>query len=119
MEERGLSYGFVITRMSKRPWKYRGLMTKRYKYDLNEKQTVTAAAFTFTRMLKYGCRGDDVKELKAALKKKGYGGLDLKNGNFYGSTKKVVKAFQRDNGLTIDGIAGPKTYATLGVKYRL
>ena len=119
MEERGLSYGFVITRMSKRPWKYRGLMTKRYKYDLSEKQTVTAEAFTFTRLLKYGCRGDDVKELKAALKKKGYGGLTLTNGNFYGSTKKVVKQFQRDNGLTIDGIAGSKTYGALGVKYKL
>ena len=119
MEERGLSYGFVITRMSKRPWKYRGLMTKRYSYDMNEKQTVNTTVFTFTRMLKYGCRGDDVKELKAALKKKGYGGLTLTNGNFYSSTKKVVKQFQRDHGLTIDGIAGSKTYSALGVKYKL
>lgn len=71
MEERRLSCGFVITRMSKRPWKHRGLMTKCYKYDLSEKQTVTASAFTFTRVLKYGCHGDDVKELKSALKKKG------------------------------------------------
>lgn len=119
MEERGLSYGFVVTRMSKRPWKYRGLMTKRYSYEGVDTQPVTDSAFVFTRLLKYGCRGDDVKSLKLALKKKGYGGLTLTNGNFYGSTRKVVKQFQRDNGLTIDGIAGSKTYSALGVKYRL
>ena len=28
VESRGTKYGVVITRMSKRPWKYRGLMTK-------------------------------------------------------------------------------------------
>lgn len=118
MEERGLSYGFVITRMSKRAWKYRGLMTKKYSYDLVETQPASGA-FTFTRLLKYGCKGDDVKKLKEALKAKGYGGLDITNGNFYGSTRKVVKAFQADHGLTIDGIAGSKTYAALGVKYRV
>lgn len=75
--------------------------------------------FTFTRLLKYGCVGEDVKELKKALEAKGYGGLTLTNGNFYGSTRTVVKQFQKDNGLTVDGIAGKKTYAALGVNYRL
>lgn len=120
MEERGLSYGFVITRMSKRAWKYRGLMTKRYKYNGADSQPKTeATGFVFSRLLKYGCRGDDVKELKKALKAKGYGGLTLTNGNFYASTRSVVKAFQRDNGLSIDGVAGPKTYAALDVKYKV
>ena len=120
MEERGLSYGFVITRMSKRAWKYRGLMTKRYKYTGADSQPKTeATGFVFSRLLKYGCKGDDVKELKKALKAKGYGGLTLTNGNFYGATRTKVKAFQRDNGLSVDGIAGPKTYAALDVKYKV
>lgn len=120
MEERGLSYGFVITRMSKRAWKYRGLMTKRYSYASVDSQPQTeATGFVFTRQLKYGCKGDDVKELKQALKAKGYGGLTLTNGNFYGATRTKVKAFQRDNGLSVDGIAGPKTYAALDVKYKV
>jgi hypothetical protein len=32
IEARGLSYGVVITNMATRPWKYRGLMTKRFEY---------------------------------------------------------------------------------------
>lgn len=120
MEERGLSYGFVITRMSKRVWKYRGLMTNRYQYDISDTQPETPSSqFIFSRILKSGCTGDDVKELKKALNKKGYSGLTLTNGNFYSSTLKVVKAFQADNGLTIDGIVGSKTYAALGVKFKL
>lgn len=70
--------------------------------------------FYFKRNLKYGCRGEDVKELKKLLEKKGYGGLTLTNGNFYGSTRAVVKQFQKDHRLTVDGIAGPKTIAALG-----
>lgn len=119
MEERGLSYGFVITRMSKRAWKYRGLMTKRYQYDTQQQPETSSSTFIFTRVLKYGCTGEDVKELKKALKKKGQGGLTLTNGNFYSSTCNVVKAFQSANGLTADGIAGAKTYAALGVKFKL
>ena len=75
MEERGLSYGFVITRMSKRGWKYRGLMTKRYSYDDVPAQPAavnTSGAFAFSRLLKYGCKGDDVIELKKLLIAKGY-----------------------------------------------
>jgi hypothetical protein len=33
VECRGLSYGLVITRLSKRSWRYRGLMTKKFAYD--------------------------------------------------------------------------------------
>lgn len=120
MEERGLSYGFVITQMSKRAWKYRGLMTNRYQYDTKQKQQVTNdSSFIFTRILKNGCIGDDVKELKKALAKKGYVGLTLTNANYFNSTRNVVKFFQADNGLTIDGVAGSKTYAALGVKFKL
>lgn len=75
--------------------------------------------YTFTRVLKYGRKGEDVKELKAALLAKGYGGLTLSNGNFYASTKKIVKQFQRDNGLAVDGIVGKNTFNALGVKHSL
>ena len=119
-EERGLSYGFVITRMSKRPWKYRGLMTNRYKYDKVLTQPVAKESdFIFTRVLKRGCSGDDVKELKKALAKKGYTGLTPTNANFYESTTTIIKAFQKDHGLTIDGVAGSRTYGALAVKYNL
>lgn len=119
MEERGLSYGFVVTRMSKRPWMYRGLMTKRYTYDKRQSQPDKSdSTFIFTRILKYGCSGDDVKELKKTLARYGYTGLTLSNANFYESTKKMVKKFQSDHDLTVDGIVGPKTYSALKVKYK-
>lgn len=70
-------------------------------------------------MLKHGCIGEDVKELKKALAKHGYDDLTLTNGNFYSLTRNTVKAFQRDKGLTVDGIVGPKTFEKLGVQFKL
>lgn len=127
MEERGLSYGFVVTRMSKRSWKYRGLMTKRYSYSNADKQPETttpaaSGAAIFTRLLKYGRKGDDVIELKKLLIKEGYSkGITVNtksSRNFYGSTRTQVKAYQRDNGLTVDGIAGKNTITALGGVWR-
>lgn len=120
MEERGLSYGFVITQMSKRtsPWKYRGLMTKRYEYSVIEKPSVPPAdpdGFIFHRVLKYGCVGPDVMELKKALAAKGFGSLTIGNPNFFSETQRVVCEFQKANQLTVDGIVGVDTYKALGV----
>ena len=68
MEERGLSYGFVVTQMSKRAWKYRGLMTKRYQYDTGAKHPAgSGAVFVFTRMLKHGFIVAMFKELQKHL----------------------------------------------------
>ncbi len=119
MEERGLSYGFVVTRMSKRAWKYRGLMTRRYSYGEAAQQPEAApGAYVFTRLLKYGRKGDDVVELKKLLIAAGYSaGITINTGssrNFYSSTRAAVKQYQRDNGLTVDGIAGRNTIRALG-----
>lgn len=122
VEERGLSYGCVITRMSKRAWKYRGLMTKIFDYGEAEKQPETSGGFVFTRVLKYGCKGDDVIELKKLLIAAGYGkGITVNtssSGNFYGSTRTQVKAYQKDHGLTVDGKAGKNTITALGGIWR-
>ncbi len=60
-----------------------------------------------TRDLYYGCKGDDVKWLQAALWEVGYPentyGID---GDFGQLTKNKVIQFQKDNGLTADGIFG-------------
>lgn len=118
VEERGLAYGCVITRMSKRKWKYRGLMTKKFSYDATAPQPATPEGYAFQRQLRYGSRGDDVIELKRLLIKAGYDkGITVSTSssrNYYGSTRTQVKAFQRDSGLTVDGIAGPNTIRALG-----
>ena len=63
---------------------------------------------------KYGSRGSEVTTIQTKLKRWGYynGNID----GIYGSqTLAAVKYFQRKNGLTEDGIAGPKTLATMGI----
>ena len=60
--------------------------------------------------LRRGDKGEAVKELQKALISLGYPlpryGAD---GDFGKETEAAVKAFQADNGLKADGIAGPKT----------
>ena len=67
------------------------------------------------KTLKTGSRGSDVKKMQTALKEKGYysGKLD---GIFGKGTLSAVKAFQKDNGLKTDGIAGPQTLGKLYAK---
>lgn len=63
---------------------------------------------------KYGSTGSEVTQIQTKLSNLGYykGSID----GIYGSqTKNAVIAFQRDMGLTADGIAGSKTLSALGV----
>lgn len=63
---------------------------------------------------KYGSRGEEVRQIQTKLKRWGYynGNID----GIYGSqTLEAVKYFQRKNGLTVDGIAGPATLKTMGI----
>lgn len=62
--------------------------------------------------LKNGSRGDAVKELQTILNKKGYS-CGTADGVFGSKTVKAVKAFQKDNKLTADGIVGKNTWAKL------
>ena len=64
--------------------------------------------------LRRGSRGDMVEELQALLNAKC--GYDLEIDGIYGAkTETAVTAFQLANGLTADGICGPKTWKALGV----
>ena len=63
---------------------------------------------------KYGSRGEEVRTIQEKLKRWGYytGNVD----GIYGSlTVSAVKKFQQKNGLSVDGIAGPKTLAAMGI----
>ncbi len=64
---------------------------------------------------KMGSRSDEVKGIQTALKERGYYGGNV-DGIFGTATKNAVIAFQKDNGLTPDGIAGKNTLNALGVK---
>ena len=63
---------------------------------------------------KYGSRGSEVTQIQTKLKRWGYynGNID----GIYGTqTLNAVKYFQRKNGLTVDGIAGPATLKAMGI----
>lgn len=64
---------------------------------------------------KMGSTGSEVTKIQTVLKQKGYytGGID---GIFGTKTRAAVRKFQSANGLAVDGIAGPKTLAKLGIK---
>lgn len=63
---------------------------------------------------KLGSRGNEVRRIQQKLKSLGYynGSVD---GIYGAGTQKAVKAFQKNCGITADGIAGPKTLKFLGL----
>ena len=64
--------------------------------------------------LRRGITGDAVKQLQTLLMMKGYDcGATGADGVFGKNTEAAVRKFQWDNGLVVDGICGPKTYAAL------
>jgi peptidoglycan L-alanyl-D-glutamate endopeptidase CwlK len=64
--------------------------------------------------LRRGDKGEAVKRLQRALKNKGFepGKID---GDFGGGTEAALMAFQLSEGLLVDGIAGPRSLAALGL----
>ena len=69
---------------------------------------------TVEALSKYGSRGSEVTQIQTKLKRWGYyfGNID----GIYGTqTVNAVKYFQRKNGLTEDGIAGPATLKAMGI----
>ena len=63
---------------------------------------------------KYGSNSEEVKQIQTKLRRWGYynGQID---GIFGSKTLAAVKWFQSKNGLTVDGIVGPKTLEAMGI----
>jgi len=74
-------------------------------------QTTQTAALS-RATLKKGASGADVLELQRTLARDGFdpGPLD---GKFGEKTERAVRAFQRANGLSVDGVVGPQTRSAL------
>ena len=66
------------------------------------------------KTLKKGSKGVQVKTLQALLIGYGYSvGNSGVDGSFGAATDKAVRAYQKANGLSVDGSVGPKTWAKL------
>ena len=63
---------------------------------------------------KIGSRGQEVTNIQTRLKNWGYYSWSV-DGIYGWRTANAVKEFQRKNGLTADGIAGPATLAKIGL----
>src|SRR5690606_21186177 len=72
----------------------------------------SSQAFASSGLLKIGSRGNAVVELQNKLNALGYN-AGKADGIFGSKTRSAVMAFQRANGLTVDGIVGPATWAKL------
>ena len=79
---------------------------------------ISAVAYSYREstqtLSKIGSRGEEVRQVQKKLKE-----LGLYNGSvdgIYGvNTQKAVRQFQKNCGITADGIAGPKTLLYLGL----
>lgn len=80
------------------------------KYNLTQYDSFLTGKRTTIKM---GSRGSDVIYLQQRLTAKGYG-VGKIDGIFGIKTLEAVKAFQAENGLTVDGIVGAKTWEKLG-----
>ena len=67
---------------------------------------------TPVRILKYGCRGEDVKLLQQVLNTLGYYNSKM-DSYFGGDLQRAVKTFQKANGLKDDGKVGQQTVEKL------
>ncbi len=63
---------------------------------------------------KIGSRGEEVRTIQNFLKESGYYGGSI-DGIYGTATKNAVERFQRDKGLSVDGIAGDKTLSAMGI----
>ena len=59
-------------------------------------------------LLRRGLRGEPVRRLQAKL------GVDV-DGIFGNGTEQALREYQKNNGLAVDGIAGPDTFAHMGL----
>lgn len=75
-------------------------------------QAVASPSSSSTQILREGARGTAVRELQTELKQLGHYHMNI-TGIYGPQTKGAVTAFQRSQGITADGIAGPQTFQSL------
>lgn len=112
---KGRDVGVIEEGINKHGWNRYGKVKGMYD---DEPQPIPPGTYVFTRVLRYGDKGEDVVELKKLLIAHGYSdGITVDtptSPNFGASTRARVREYQRDNDLKVDGIAGRETITSLG-----
>lgn len=122
IEASGTKAGVITTKISSGKWTYWGEMKGVSYGEMTpvitpiDKDQNAQPSHTSNKKptLKKGSKGEYVTVLQTMLRNRGYDlgsyGID---GDFGRATESAVKQFQRDNGLTQDGIVGPATWEAL------
>jgi hypothetical protein len=102
-----------------RPWAFKYSAAASTEPANSDERTTTDPQPTPTApppmpVLRRGDKGENVRRLQMALRARGYS-LNA-DADFGPATERAVKGFQTEKGLRPDGIAGPNTYAALGLK---
>lgn len=103
---KGVSYKELYNYVKKLPYFHYAYQTGTnvIHYDITPPEN---SKYNLTRILKKGCRGNDVKELQNTVGTK-------VDGIFGNNTRNAVIKFQKSKKLTADGIAGKNTAHALG-----
>ena len=111
IEASGTVNGVIIGKVSNSKWVEWGEL-KGVQYGMPE----TGGNQDSRPTLRKGSKGEYVTLLQTMLINRGYSvGAMGADGDFGSRTEKAVEAFQRANGLTVDGIVGAKTWTALDV----
>ena len=116
IEASGTQAGVCTSNITAGKWTYYGLL-KNVSYNDEIAQDIPSVPSDDKILyptIRRGNKGENVVILQTLLSDRGYNlgsyGID---GDFGPATENAVRTFQKDHGLTVDGIAGPKTWAAL------
>lgn len=116
IEAQGTDAGVCVSNVSAGKWEYWGEL-KGVTYEGNEDQGFPDNT-GWRATIRKGSKGKEVIEAQTMLYKLGYDlgsyGID---GDYGKCTEKAIKEFQRDHGLTVDGVTGPMTWDALQKAY--
>ncbi|MDD3662708.1 MAG: peptidoglycan-binding protein, partial [Candidatus Pacebacteria bacterium] len=118
--ERGNVNAWTSTKMSTKCIQGNSSLGDETTLDKNnkEKKNKDCSASVFSQTIKLYSKGDDVRTLQTVLSDHGYLSLADVDGSFGPKTKEALIAFQIDNNLVGDGIAGPITRGVLKTKWQ-
>lgn len=75
---------------------------------LQKPQTPVSSAPAYPMLLRRGSKGNFVRQFQQRLRDRGWK-IDV-DGIFGPKTEEIVRAFQKEKGLTVDGLVGPNTW---------
>lgn len=100
---KGHDYGVVRQKLSDVKFTHWGLPMGLYEEEISVADPT----------LRRGDSGEDVKRMQRELILLNYLKTGADDGEFGGKTEAAVRAFQKDQGIGVDGVCGPKTWAAL------